>query len=766
MILLNTDIDNINTINQADAGIVLYDAAWTSFFPAMLLHRITVNRDKRALLMYDAAFYQQRKLEPIKFEKANIFEKVIPYKSIIGLGNAGKPTQQIEEAIANNLDEVFANEKIDLSMVDEIITMSDWYAEFGVYLSLKSIPYYWLESATDVAIDVHNRIYKEFDGRTKTYVNAYKLFYSASFLGKYVTPILLCSSEKSKKEAFLKSYIEWNPKELISSVTDDDMGKVFNAFDYGKEFDVNFLLEYNNKNMFIMQSDGWSHHRFDKRLSVLYSDLSSFKKRAIYANQLALDYYILLDAKIYIKSHPNDPYLTEESKILFGENADSFGVIASEFLFEHLKREKIKFSTILSFGSSANAYMSKLFDINIGLTMEYWNTYFLYNSIYVALVFTTKINKENIYCSPILKIQCENLFNYSLKKEKQFNEIPKNLNFAQSSFVLVNHINKEERSRWLNCLQKLPNDIVICFINVCEDYMFWSDDIAQFFVPIKIKKEKLKDDTLDPMRDEVIFVFSKSEAVRKAAREFMHIKILPRVGVILKIDKLSISEMVDIQKIASTAANFLELKNYVDKINSKIDTLYSATSFLLSNGMTKNVEISNDIDIEDFKTETNIYEYLELLVKVASNYLIIVTIKDTPGHFVDEKIKSQLTKVGLGKFPIGPNSNNLWCTYIGVIDSGNIVHEDVGKNEEPLFWQAHYEYNLFIVSSQAWRNGNRCEIKINNIDYAVNGRGLNIVVFDKNNGNLVDSVCFDCHVSDFSCSRALVNKFIKKDEGL
>lgn len=41
--------------------------------------------------------------------------------------------------------------------------------------------------------------------------------------------------------------------------------------------------------------------------------------------------------------------------------------------------------------------------------------------------------------------------------------------------------------------------------------------------------------------------------------------------------------------------------------------------------------------------------------------------------------------------------------------------------------------------------GNVSNIKVNNVEYSVNHRGLNIVVYDKRIGKIVDSVCFDTH---------------------
>ena len=51
----------------------------------------------------------------------------------------------------------------------------------------------------------------------------------------------------------------------------------------------------------------------------------------------------------------------------------------------------------------------------------------------------------------------------------------------------------------------------------------------------------------------------------------------------------------------------------------------------------------------------------------------------------------------------------------------------------------------FVVSSKAWRQGNTSEIKINGVEYSVNQRGINIVIYDKDKHEVWDSIAFDGH---------------------
>ena len=57
------------------------------------------------------------------------------------------------------------------------------------------------------------------------------------------------------------------------------------------------------------------------------------------------------------------------------------------------------------------------------------------------------------------------------------------------------------------------------------------------------------------------------------------------------------------------------------------------------------------------------------------------------------------------------------------------------------------------MSSKTYTKGNLSEIKIGSKDYSKNKRGLNIVIYDNQKEEIIDSVSFDTHVPEFTCSR-------------
>lgn len=42
---------------------------------------------------------------------------------------------------------------------------------------------------------------------------------------------------------------------------------------------------------------------------------------------------------------------------------------------------------------------------------------------------------------------------------------------------------------------------------------------------------------------------------------------------------------------------------------------------------------------------------------------------------------------------------------------------------------------------------------INQIEHSKNHRGLNFVIYNKEDGRILDSVAFDTHISDFTATR-------------
>lgn len=156
---------------------------------------------------------------------------------------------------------------------------------------------------------------------------------------------------------------------------------------------------------------------------------------------------------------------------------------------------------------------------------------------------------------------------------------------------------------------------------------------------------------------------------------------------------------------------------------------------------------------------TDIDVYLELLREIQTYCLLIISVRDTPGKYLSTDIIQKLHSLGFTKF-----SNDLWRMYIGVNNNGKNICNLVGeKSEVPINYEGDNtlpEIEL-LVSSMAWRQGDKSTIKINGVDYSANSRGINIVVYDIANKRLIDSVGFDYHEQQHRVFRKKQEDYLK-----
>ncbi len=144
---------------------------------------------------------------------------------------------------------------------------------------------------------------------------------------------------------------------------------------------------------------------------------------------------------------------------------------------------------------------------------------------------------------------------------------------------------------------------------------------------------------------------------------------------------------------------------------------------------------------------TDINEYLENLITKSDKYTIYMSVKDTPGLFLSKEVAELLLKLGVKNSLVGKHWNSFGC----IIDGGKNIFEQLGPERvrkaislnEKTGWLVSANFNLDNVS----------KIILDKKDYSVNRRGLNIVVWDKENDILVDSVCFDMHLKNYLCIR-------------
>lgn len=144
----------------------------------------------------------------------------------------------------------------------------------------------------------------------------------------------------------------------------------------------------------------------------------------------------------------------------------------------------------------------------------------------------------------------------------------------------------------------------------------------------------------------------------------------------------------------------------------------------------------------------DINDYLAVLRQNKDRYTVLIAVKDEASMFLSPKTRELLKDLGLEADWKDAHQKS----YYAVIARGDVVKEDMAAaklSASGSFGRGAYEYS---IESMGFKVGNGCSIKINGREYALDGRGLNIIVFNHENKKM-DSVCFDTRERGNKASR-------------
>ena len=151
--------------------------------------------------------------------------------------------------------------------------------------------------------------------------------------------------------------------------------------------------------------------------------------------------------------------------------------------------------------------------------------------------------------------------------------------------------------------------------------------------------------------------------------------------------------------------------------------------------------------------EVSLSRYLDFLRFGRERYTIFIAVRDTPwGPPFTLDLTSKLVELGLntnlhGKFRYA---------YAAVLDQGKRIFEQVSPNmRTAVVWNGKIgEMAVSLESTGFEVSPSRAKIELDGQDYSTSLRGLNIVVYDKEAGCVVDSVNFDTWADALTCTRA------------
>lgn len=131
--------------------------------------------------------------------------------------------------------------------------------------------------------------------------------------------------------------------------------------------------------------------------------------------------------------------------------------------------------------------------------------------------------------------------------------------------------------------------------------------------------------------------------------------------------------------------------------------------------------------------------FLTELKKVYKQFLVIATVKESFSGNNSIEIINALRELGFSNI-----TGLVRRLYVGVLNKGEVIFDKSGEKENyPV------EYNDSVCGiqisavSKSVYHGNSAEITINNVEYSYNDRGINLVIYDIDNRQIIDSVNFD-----------------------
>ncbi len=196
-------------------------------------------------------------------------------------------------------------------------------------------------------------------------------------------------------------------------------------------------------------------------------------------------------------------------------------------------------------------------------------------------------------------------------------------------------------------------------------------------------------------------------------------------------------------------------KNWLkEQITIKCKKSYSVEDVLLKKIKSENSMLRKKINFLinllniNYYYDENLYTFLDKINSKKQNLLILIASKDTPGMSINDEINNKLHQLGL----LTNFKNIHWNGYLGIIYKG-IVIDEISKFEEAVNTSKEIDGLNIEVYSAPLHKGNTSRIKINNIDYTMNSRGLNFVIYDLGKRQVIDSVGFDTHQSKYPSIR-------------
>ena len=263
-------------------------------------------------------------------------------------------------------------------------------------------------------------------------------------------------------------------------------------------------------------------------------------------------------------------------------------------------------------------------------------------------------------------------------------------------------------------------------------------------------KSNLQEKTIDPSMDVEIFAklicpelgikirFAGEEPldlVTKQYNETMN-KILPQYGIeFIEIPRITFGEGV----ISASRVRKLLKENKFEEIKQIVPSCtydYLLNKYSSNNTQEQTVESLDEIE--------DLNSYIDKLTNM-KNLIVFMAAKDT---YTCQKPNNNTHKLE-SIFKLGINEKmeeQFRFSHLSIIDSGNIKFSKSSENERIVQFYKFNENTAMMISEGFNARSNRVgegKVIINKKLYSLDKRGLNFVIWNKDENKVIDSVCFD-----------------------
>lgn len=698
---------------------IAYFAALPTELINVIAHKLTVNKGKDAVLFIDKRNYENRGLLPAaeRLQQCGVFRRVL-VEDILVVYPKDATDQTVKETIISHFEDMFSKCGFAPASMEEIVCPNDGVdGEQNVYFNCKKIRYTWLQQSKNYCPDPSESL------RSKAYGNVMREGLALTPFAEYAEPCLCEASDATIRQVteYGKEYVLWDPQRCVKSITDEDWERLFSVFglnenDFARE-------EMSGAVLVIKNSYGFLNGFLNDAAPLLFRDV--YSNRDVYScmDKVSLDFYAPTSSTRYFKHHIHDFMDQSETEKYYGNSSVSlpnvpFEVLGKFLTFKNIKTDKVIGTASTSLDMLDRRSYNKFYPLGVDFARTWW----FYIGIYVSLLFAREHGFSVIYCGGALLSQAELLsekIGYDVKVG-QYENGSANL---ENALILI-----DARGRNGFPFGGIPKTAAAIFLNTeLADAFF--DVSPSCFIPIRIEKEKISDTVCDVLfREETLWVFSRNEAVGRAACRFTTERVLENLGMRIEVKSVTLPQAAELFKSKSSEFRLRRLEATVGEQNRRIALL---SEYIASpSAVESRLAAVNDI-----------VEYLRILRLIKSKYLVVLAVCDTPGNELSDEIMLMLAELGFTRF-----SKELWRMYVGVSYNTLILCDRAGERQEAAVEYSFASDALSVsVCSKAWRQGNRAAIVINGIDFAVNKRGINVAVYDVENRRLVDSIAYDAH---------------------